>query len=93
MEDAMLHTTTLGFFGMHLFWWAFWILLILALSATVTAIPKSQMRSGERALDILRRQYAAGRFSTEEYERRKAVLERDESDRVTPAASARANQH
>ena len=89
----MLHATTLGFFGMHLFWWAFWILLIVGLWATVTPVPKSQMRSGERALDILRRRYAAGQFSTEEYERRKAVLERDERNRVPRASSTHAHQH
>jgi uncharacterized membrane protein len=44
----------------------------------VTPVPKDQLRSGERALDILRRRYAAGEMSTEEYEQRKAVLERDE---------------
>ena len=89
----MLHATTLGFFGMHLFWWAFWILLIVVLFATLTPVPKSHMRSGARALDILRRRYAAGKVTTEEYERRKAVLERDESVRVPPVPSARAHQH
>lgn len=89
----MLHATTLGFFGMHLFWWAFWILLIAGLWATVTPVPKSQMRSGERALDILRRRYAAGQFSTEEYERRKAVLERDETRRAPTVSTARAHSH
>ena len=89
----MLHATTVGFFGMHIFWWAFWILLIVVLLATVTPVPKNQMRSGERALDILRRRYAAGQFSTEEYERRKAVLERDQPDRAPPVSSARAHQH
>lgn len=89
----MLHTTTLGFFGMHIFWWAFWILLIVGLWATVTPVPKSQMRAGERPRDILRRRYAAGQFSTEEYERRKAVLERDEPHHHPPVSSARAHQH
>jgi putative membrane protein len=66
------------FFGMHLFWWLFWIALIVAAVATIKPVPRSQMKSGERALDILRRRYAAGKLSTEEYEQRKAVLERDE---------------
>jgi len=63
---------------MHFFWWLFWIGLMITIFATVTPVPKSQMRSGERARDILRRRYAAGQISSEEYEKRKAVLERDE---------------
>lgn len=88
----MLHATTLAFLGMHLFWWAFWILLIVGLFATVTPVPKSQMRAGDR-LDILSRRYAAGRFSTEEFERRKAVLERDDRNHVPTVSSARAHSH
>lgn len=89
----MLHTTGWWFFGMHFLWWAFWILLIGALFSTVTPVPKNQLRSGERAFDILRRRYAAGQVSTEEYERRKAVLERDEPDGVPPVSTTRAHQH
>ena len=89
----MLHTTGWAFFGMHIFWWAFWILLIATAFSTVTPVPKNQLRSGERALDILRRRYAAGQVSTEEYERRKAVLERDEPDRGPTVTSARVHQH
>lgn len=86
----MLHPTAWWFFGMHFFWWLFWIALVVTAFATVTPVPKNQMKSGERALDILRRRYAAGQVSTEEYERRKAVLERDEP---TSALRAPAHQH
>ena len=89
----MLHWTGWWFFGMHLFWWAFWIVLIVGALSTFTAVPKNQLKSGERALDILLRRYAAGQVSTEEYERRKAVLERDEPDRIPTVSSARAHQH
>ena len=89
----MLHATTWGFFGMHVFWWAFWFILIVTLFSTVTPVPRNQLRSGERALDILRRRYAAGQVSTEEYEHRKAILERDEPDRNRAGSSARAHQH
>ena len=89
----MLHATGWGFLGMHVLWWAFWFILIVTLFSTVTAVPRNQLRSGERALDILRRRYAAGQVSTEEYERRKAVLERDDPDRAPTVSSARAHQH
>lgn len=81
----MLHYAAWSFFGMHILWWVFWFALISLTFVTVTPVPKSQLRSGELALDILRRRYAAGQFSTEEYERRKAVIERDESPRVSTA--------
>lgn len=74
----MLHATGWSFIGMHFFWWVFWIVLIMTAFATVTPVPKSQMKYGERALDILRRRYATGKISTEDYEQRRAVLERDE---------------
>lgn len=83
----MLHETSWWFFGMHLFWWLFWIGLITIAVATVTPVPKSQMKSGKRALDILRRRYAAGQVSTEEYHQRKTVLERDEPRRISTARS------
>ncbi len=79
----MEHATGWSFIGMHLFWWLFWIVLISMAFATVTPVPKNQLKSGLRALDILRRRYAAGQVSTEEYERRKAVLDRDEPSEDT----------
>ena len=80
----MLHTTGGMFFGMHIMWWLFWIGLITISFSTFTPVPKHLARSGQRALDILQRRYAGGHVTTEEYERRKAVLERDE-----PLTSAR----
>lgn len=80
----MLHAAGWTFLGMHGIWWAIWFLLIITAFMTVTPVPKSQLRSGERALDILRRRLAAGQVSPEDYERRKAVLERDEPAGATP---------
>jgi putative membrane protein len=78
---------------MHAFWWAFWFILIVTLFSTVTPIPKNQLKSGERAFDILRRRYAAGQVSTEEYERRKAVLERDDPEGMATVSSTRVHHH
>ena len=86
----MLHANNWSLFGMHFFWWLFWIGLIVTTFSTVTPVPKSQMRRGERARDILRRRYAAGQISTEDYKKRKAVLERDEPGTVR---GTRAHQH
>ena len=67
--------TVWWFFGMHLFWWIFWISIIAVFFSVLTPVPKSHVRSN--ALAILQRRYAAGEISTEEYDKRKAVLIRD----------------
>lgn len=63
------------FWGMHIFWWLFWALLIVLFFTLVTPVPKHRVR--ETPLEILQRRYAAGEISSEEYEERKAKLERD----------------
>jgi putative membrane protein len=71
----MMHFDGWGFFGMHVFWWLFWIVLILAFFSLLTPVPRHRAR--ETPLQILQRRYAAGELSTQEYEERKARLERD----------------
>ncbi len=67
---------------MHVLWWVFWIGLVVVVFATVRPVPKKQGTLGDRALDVQRRRYAAGQMPTEEYEQRKAVLERDRPGKV-----------
>ena len=74
----MMHGDGWSFFGMHVIWWFVWILILTTAFAAFTSVPKRDQRAGVRALDILRRRYAAGQMSLEDYEQRKAVLERDE---------------
>lgn len=64
-----------GFWGMHLFWWLFWVVLIVLFFGTLTPVPRHKLR--ETPLQILQRRYAAGEISTEEYEDRKTRIERD----------------
>ena len=80
----MLHGPGWWFFGMHFFWWLFWVVLIVTLLTTVTPVPKRRAKSGEPAIEIRRRRYAAGELTTQEYEERKSVLERDEPSRHAP---------
>lgn len=62
--------------GMHISWWVFWILLIILFFAFLEAEPKQKAkRRRENPLDILKRRYAAGEITTEEYEERKGRLE------------------
>lgn len=75
----------LSFFGMHAIWWLVWIAVI---ASVVLLLVRAPGRRGDDAkttpnapretpLEILRRRYAAGEISANEYEERKAVLERD----------------
>lgn len=65
-------------FGMHLFWWIFWILLFASFFSFLTPVPRKRARLNRLTpLEILQRRYAAGEITTEEYEERKARLERD----------------
>jgi putative membrane protein len=63
------------FWGMHVFWWLFWIAVIVVMFAPFT--PVSRYRRRETPLELLQRRYAAGEISTEEYEERKAKLKLD----------------
>ena len=67
------------FWGMHLFWWLFWIVLILGFFSLIAPVPRRKARARETPLEILQRRYAAGEISSEEYEERNAVLERDKT--------------
>lgn len=65
-------------FGMHAFWWLFWVIVIIAVVYLLVRAP-SDVKQGQResAHEVLRRRYAAGELTTQEYEERKAVLDRD----------------
>ena len=65
------------FLGMHLLWWLFWVVVIVAFVSLFTPVPKQEAKRRDTPLDILQRRYAAGEISTEEYEQRRAGLGRD----------------
>lgn len=64
------------FWGMHLLWWVIWIALLIWIFATPYEIPGERKRKNS-PLDILQKRYAGGSITKEEYEERKAILERD----------------
>ncbi|HKO50573.1 MAG TPA: SHOCT domain-containing protein [Polyangiaceae bacterium] len=77
-----------GFFGMHVFWWAFWIVGLVLLFALATPVRRTTWRElSVTPLSVLQRRYAAGEISTAEYEERKAVLERDSRSSPDPQPS------
>jgi putative membrane protein len=64
--------------GMHLLWWLFWIALIGVSVFYGWARPSEQRRrSSESPHQVLQRRFASGEIAADEYERRKALLDRD----------------
>jgi len=60
--------------GMNMVWWIIWIALIFAIFLFPT--PRTRVYR-ETPLDILQKKYASGKMTTQEYEERKAILQRD----------------
>ena len=69
------------YWGMHIIWWLVWMGLFIAFFAMIDPIPRRTARvlraQLEKPLEILRRRYAAGELTSEEYAERKAVLDRE----------------
>lgn len=64
--------------GMHIFWWIFWVVMVIAIvfwgrGETWTR----RYRPREAPHELLLRRLANGEISTEEYEKRKVILDRD----------------
>lgn len=67
-----MHWTNWGFFGMHFFWWLFWILLVVGLVWFASSARRPEPR--ESPLETLQRRYARGEIDAAEYEERRARL-------------------
>ena len=69
-----------GYFmgGMHWIWWLFWLALIGVIVFYGWGRPDERRRGpGESPHEALKRRLANGDISAEEYEQRKALLDRD----------------
>jgi putative membrane protein len=64
-----------GFFGMHLIWWFIWIVFLIWVFMIPTQWGKKTRR--EEPLDILRKRFASGEISKEQFEEQKKLLESD----------------
>jgi putative membrane protein len=60
------------FWGMNMFWWIFWLLLVFGVIFAWQR-PRTGIRR-DAAVDVLREKYAAGEVSDEEYQHRLDVL-------------------
>ena len=64
------------FFGMHMFWWFFWILLMFLMFGWFEPVAKRRIRR-DSPLEILQRKLASGELTIEEYQEKKRILEAD----------------
>ncbi|WP_291248075.1 SHOCT domain-containing protein [Flavobacterium sp.] len=58
------------FWGMHFFWWAFWVILLIWIFASPYSIP-GQRTKNETPLDILKKRFAKGEITKEEFDEKK----------------------
>lgn len=72
----MQHIYNWDFWGMHLFWWIIWVILLIWIFATPWDIP-GQRTKKDTPLDILKKRFASGELTREEYEEKKKILEQN----------------
>ncbi len=61
------------FWGMHLFWWIIWGILLFTIFVTPYDIP-GQRNKKDSPLDILQKRFASGQITNEEYVEKKKML-------------------
>lgn len=74
----MFHDGAYAMGGMHLLWWIFWLALIGVIVFYGWGRP--QHRRGHQhgsPLEVLKRRLASGQIAADEYDKRKALLDRD----------------
>jgi putative membrane protein len=64
------------FWGMHVFWWIIWIIVLIWIFAIPYDIP-GQRKKKDAPLDILKKRFARGEITKEEYEEKKQFLEKN----------------
>lgn len=81
LRSKVMHTYYDGGYfmgGMHWIWWLFWPALIGVVVFYGWGRPSGQRRRpGETPHEVLKRRLAKGEISTDEYEQRKLLLDRD----------------
>ncbi len=71
----MQHMYNRNFWGMHFFWWVIWIILLIWIFVTPWDIPGQ--RKKDTPLEILKKRFASGELTKEEFEERKKILEQN----------------
>ena len=63
-----------NFWGMHLIWWFVWLILLFWIFATPYDIP-GQRKKKDSPLDILKKRFASGEITKEEYLEKKGIID------------------
>lgn len=63
------------FWGMHLFWWIIWVILLIWIFLIPMDIPGNK-KSKSGAIDILDQKFAEGKISKEEYQEKKELIQK-----------------
>ncbi len=75
----MYYNGGMGFFGMHAFWWMFWVAFVILGFSFFDPVPKVQSKNRKDGpLEILQKRFARGEISATDYEERKLRLRNDQ---------------
>ncbi len=72
----MWHMYEHHYWGMHFFWWLFWLILVLWLFS-IRRKNLGQQTKEDSPLEILKKRFAKGEITKEEYEEIKNTLYKD----------------
>jgi putative membrane protein len=64
------------FWGMHAIWWIMWIIILFSIFTTPYHFPKNATKR-EKALETLKKRFALGQISTEQYLQYKTTLKKN----------------
>lgn len=67
-----MHNYNGNYFGMHFLWWIFWIVLIIVIYYLINR--NTQNTSEKTTLEILKKRFAKGEITKEEFEKSKKTL-------------------
>jgi putative membrane protein len=70
----MMYYYNYQFWGMHLIWWFIWCIFLFWIFALPYDIP-GQRAKKNTPLDILKKRYASGEITKEEYQEKKKIIE------------------
>lgn len=75
MDDGYMYNGY-HFVGMHMIWWFVWIMFIFLIFGLFQPVSRKKIRENA-PMEILKKRFASGEITKEEYEARKVVLEKN----------------